>query len=201
LIILSFKDSTYNAQFNLCFYLFCRPFPEVPAEPSALEQTHPVSLRIPSWLAFRFRPSGLKTQKTKLSKNFVPFRSVAPAFASHQPIGRFETLAVAACSQNHSLTCESAVISGRVTLAGPVPASTSFSSFCRSFFRNRPRTFCRPPARFAALRLSSQTNALQRSPGLSTEPKTDPFEPAFTSVLAPAFSLSRSSAFAAGRDT
>jgi hypothetical protein len=124
-----------------------------------------------------------KTQKTKLSKNFVPFRSVAPAFASHQPIGRFETLAVAACSQNHSLTCESAVISGRVTLAGPVPASTSFSSFCRSFFSKPPRTFCRSPARFAALDLSSVTSTLQHSPGLPTEPKTDPFEPAFTSFF------------------
>jgi len=158
-------------------------------------------LRIPSRLAFRFRLSGLKTQKTKLSKNFVPFRSVAPAFASRRSIDRFETLAVAACSQNHSLTCESAVISGRVTLAGPAPASTAFSSFCRSFFSKPPRTFCRSPARFAALDRPSQTSALQRSPGLPTEPKTDPFGPAFTSVLAPAFSLSRSSAFAAGRDT
>ena len=147
LIILSFKDSTYNAQFNLCFYLFCRPFPEVPAEPFHFQPATPVSLRILSRLAFRFKAQRPKNSENQTIKELCPVSQRRSNHASRRPIDRFETLAVAACSQNHSLTCESAVISGRVTLAGPAPASTLFSTFSFETFVSAHRlsfTFVKP---------------------------------------------------------
>ena len=66
MIYLNFKDSTYNAQFNLCFYSVDRFLMFVPvlkqlAPPSTLFRE---SLKDP--LLSARRP---KTQKTKLSKN------------------------------------------------------------------------------------------------------------------------------------
>jgi hypothetical protein len=104
MIYFNFKDSTYNAQFNLCFYISVDRFLNFPAEPRL--PTHPSSPSVAparmdsidnqdEWTRRLFRLSSLKTQKTKLSKNLGPFRTVAPAFVSPRPIGRFETLAVA----------------------------------------------------------------------------------------------------------
>ena len=201
MIILSFKDSTYNAQFNLCFYLFCRPFPEVPAEtfrfkarpPSLLADPFAACLSLPAQ-----RPKNSENQTIKelcpvsqrrsslcLASADWPFRDTRCRGVFAEPLAHLRVR----CDQREG------------HFSGTGSGVNIVFELLSQFLSKLPRTFCRSPARFAALDLSSETSALQRAPGLSTEPKTDPFEPAFTSVLAPAFSLSRSSAFAAGRDT
>ena len=86
-----------------------------------------------------FRPGGLILRKPNCQKTRVLIRTDAPAFASFASAAdgrfRFSRHSLSRCSQNHSLSCESAVISGRDTLAALLFSSTVFFDFFFRIFR------------------------------------------------------------------